>query len=69
MKSSWQADAGHLACTWSELGQRVPYNPPWMPESPELHRSYLPPLPDFSSHSPFGGASWFEPHTVRCNSE
>ena len=27
MKSSWQSESGHLACRWSEVGQRVQYNP------------------------------------------
>jgi hypothetical protein len=29
----------------------------------------LPPLPDFASHSPFGGASWFERYTPHRDSE
>ena len=62
MKISWQAEAGHLACNWSELSQRVPYNPVWMQEASEITSGYLPSLPDFASHSPFGGASWFQLH-------
>jgi hypothetical protein len=27
-----------------------------------MQGAYLPPVPDFASHSPFGGASWFQPH-------
>jgi len=70
MKSSWQAESGLLACCWSEVGQRVQYNPPWMEETSEIQSGgYLPPLPDFASHSPFGGASWFEPHTAARDSE
>ena len=30
MRSSWQTETGHLACRWSEVGQRVEYNSPWM---------------------------------------
>jgi hypothetical protein len=69
MKSSWQTDTGTLACRWSEVGQRVQYNSAWMQETSDIQGGYLPPLPDFASHSPFGGASWFEPHTADRNSE
>ena len=62
MKSSWQSDTGHLGCVWSELGQRTEYNPCWMQEASDAQGGYLPPVPDFASHSPFGGASWFEPY-------
>jgi hypothetical protein len=60
MESSWEVQEGHLVCHWSEAGQRVPYNASWMHETTQIHGSYLPPLPDFASHSPFGGPSWFE---------
>jgi hypothetical protein len=62
MKSSWQTETGHLACHWSEVGQRVLYDPRYLQVSSETHSSYLPPVPDFASHSPFGGASWFQFH-------
>jgi len=29
-------------------------------DAPDIQGSYLSPLPDFASHSPFGGPSWFE---------
>jgi hypothetical protein len=70
MKSSWQTEkTGHLAWNWSEVGKRVRYNPRWMQEISDIQGSYLPPLPDFASHSPFGGATWFECHTVDRDSE
>ena len=62
MRSSWQMERGHLACRWSEAGQHLQYNPPWMQEASNIHVSYLPSVPDFASHSPLGGAlgaSWF----------
>ena len=62
MKSSWQIESGHLACRWS-VGQQLQYSAPWMQEASEVQGSYLPPLPDFVSHSPFGEASWFERYT------
>ena len=64
MSSSWQMDTGNLACRWSEAGQRIEYNPPWMQETSAMPGSYLPPPPDFATHSPFGGPDWFLPH---CN--
>jgi hypothetical protein len=60
--SSWQRDTAGLKCDWSEIGQGVRYNPRWMQETPNTQSSYLPPNPDFASHSPFGGAFWFLPH-------
>src|ERR1700733_6588074 len=55
MRSSWRTETGQLACCWSEVGQRVPYNPGWMQETSESR--YVPPVPAFASHSAFGGAS------------
>jgi hypothetical protein len=69
MRSSWQTETGHLACHWSEPGQRIQYNPRWMQETPDIQSSYLQPVPDFASKSPFGGASWFQPHTADRDSE
>jgi hypothetical protein len=69
MKSSWQTDTGSLACRWSEAEQQVRYNSAWMREASDIQGSYLPPLPDFASHSPFGGASWFELHCTGRKSE
>jgi hypothetical protein len=60
MKSAWSTETGHLVCRWAEAGQRVPYNPSWMQEASGMRGSYLPPIPDFASHSPFGGAFWFD---------
>jgi hypothetical protein len=40
-----------------------------MQEASDVHGSYLPPLPDFASHRPFAGASWFERYTIRRDSE
>jgi hypothetical protein len=57
MRSSWQVETGHLACRWSEVGQRERYNPLWMQEASNIHGSYLPSVPDFASHSPFGAHS------------
>ena len=63
MKSLWQTETGRLECRWAEVGQRAQYNPQWMKEASEIRGSYLPPVTDFASHSPFGGPSWFEGYT------
>jgi hypothetical protein len=64
MKSAWQTETGNLACRWSDMGQRIQYNPAWMQTS-DIQSGYLPPAPDFASHSPFGGTtSWFQLHTA-----
>jgi len=61
----WGTEAGHLACRWSEVGQRARYNPLWMQEAVGVPSGYLPPVPDFASHSPFGGmAAWLQFHTT-----
>jgi hypothetical protein len=61
MRSSWQTETGHLACRWSEAGQRVQYNPRWMLETLPIPSGYLLLVPDFAGKSPFGGGSWFQP--------
>lgn len=60
MESSWQMKEGHLVCRWSAAAvQPGEYCPSWMQVTEEVQSGYLPPVPDFASHSPFGGASWF----------
>jgi hypothetical protein len=63
MRSTWQMETGQLIRRWSEVGQRVQYSPQWMQEASGVQGSYLPPVPDFASHSPFGGATWFDRYT------
>ncbi len=60
---SWLMETGHLVCRWREVEQRVQYNPTWMQDASDAQGSYLPPIPDFASHSPFGGATWFLRYT------
>jgi hypothetical protein len=62
MTSDWQTGTGHLACHWSDVGQQIKYDALWMQQASNVRSSYLPPIPDFASHSPFGGAFWFELH-------
>ncbi len=60
MKSSWQTETGQLVCRWSDVGQHAQYNPRWMQEASEIQGSYLPPVPNFANHSPFGGPDLFQ---------
>ncbi len=62
MRVFLQTESGNLTSRWSEVGQPAKYNLSWMQEKPNIQSSYLPPAPDFASHSPFGGASWFLPN-------
>ena len=62
MKSSWQSQTGTLGCHWSEVGEFVAYRPAWLREESQMRGSYLEPIPDFASHSAFGGPDWFELH-------
>lgn len=61
MNSTWQTETGHLAIRWSTVGPRPHYHPEWMHDTPEIPAGLLLPIPDFAAHSPFGGASWFQP--------
>lgn len=65
MKTSWGLEMGHLACRWFEGGTRVPYDWTWLRDVAGSQGSYLPPLPDFPSHTPFGIPSWFERYVER----
>lgn len=71
MKSSWQMETGRLVCRWSGIGQHVQYRPTWMKELSEIQSGYLPPIPDFASHSPFGEPSgfWILPQPAKRDSE
>ena len=62
MKTQWLSEKGRLACRWYDLGSRRHYDLRWMMENLDVRGNYLEPVPDFASHSPFGGASWFELH-------
>ena len=70
MSASWRIETGRLACQWFEIDERARYSPRWMQENSEISTgSYLSAIPDFASHSPFGGAAWFQPHTADLDSE
>jgi hypothetical protein len=59
MTSSWQIKNGHLVRSWSGQVADRKYELPVMQSSSDIQGSYLPPMPDFASHSPFGGPPWF----------
>lgn len=59
MPSLWNEETGYLVCRWRDVGERVP--PRWMQELSEMPIGHVPPIPDFASHSPFGGVAWFQP--------
>jgi hypothetical protein len=66
----WQAETGHLTSRWSEVGQYVRYNPRWMQEAVDIPSGYLAPVPDFASHSLFGGATaWVQLDSADRDSE
>jgi hypothetical protein len=56
--TAWVYNGDTLACRWPEVGKRTTQSI----EPAPAGGSYLPPLPDFAAHSPFGGATWFTPH-------
>jgi len=65
MEMSWQMRTDHLVCQWSEVGKRVPYNPPWMKDAPaDIYRNDMaPPVLDWTKLSPFGGSEWYAPRS------
>ena len=70
MKTSWNSKTGALECRWDDLwptnSRRSDENQLKAPEDSKMQGSYLPPPPDFASHSPFGGATWFYPNPADC---
>jgi hypothetical protein len=62
MDSRWQTENGAIARRWTETGEALRRKPLWMLNMLDMQSGYLPPTPDFASHSPFGGPSWFEYH-------
>lgn len=66
MKARWQSEPGRIVCQWSEAGERVQYNPPWMQQaSSRIERQALLAVPDFTAHSPLGSGEWYVPWRLR----
>jgi len=63
MKMSWQT-TDRLSCRWSEVGERLPYNSPWIQDASTIvHMQNVPPwILAFARLSPFGGGNWYAPH-------
>jgi hypothetical protein len=61
MNSSWQIQEGRLTRRWSGQLEHIELTPALlhMQTNSGVQSGYLTPLPDFASHSPFGGPSWF----------
>jgi len=63
MGTSWQSQSGQLTYRWTAIGYDAEFNLQLTRKNPVMQSGYLPELPDFASHSPFGNpASWFAPH-------
>lgn len=67
MKMSWQTETDRVVCQWSEVGERVQYDPRWIQDaSRNVYRENVStPVPDFTRLSPFGGSEWYAPDRVR----
>lgn len=59
MISSWQLKDGRLVRFWSGHVEPGESELPLMESASDIPSGYLPPMPDFASHSPFGGPSGF----------
>lgn len=63
MKTSWKVETGALICRWSVNGGT---NPPWIQEAASgVFERFLPPTPDFVTHSLLGSGEWFVPWNLR----
>ncbi len=63
MNAAWRCEKDHLVCRWSGVGQRAPYNPPWMQAAGNVNpRASAPAFLDFTRFSPLGGGRWYDPN-------
>ena len=62
MTIQWSFDENRSAMRWTDMTGKA--DQPSDANESEMNGSYLAPLPDFASHSPFGGATWFTPHLI-----
>jgi hypothetical protein len=71
MISLWQMKDGRLVRCWAGQVERSEYESPIEQSTSDIQGGYLPPLPDFASHSPFGRPSgfWLLPPGYYRNSE
>jgi len=60
--TAWMSEGSRIVCRWMEVGEGTVCASRCLKEA--MNGSFLPPPPDFASHSPFGGAMWITPHLV-----
>jgi len=67
LKMSWQTQTDYVVCRWSEVVERIQYNPRWVQDaSRDIDRkSVSTPVLDFTRLSPFGGREWYGPDRLR----
>jgi hypothetical protein len=59
MKTSWQSESGGLICRWSGLLDDESNSPITLRASTEAYASFMPPVPDFVTHSLLGESGTF----------
>lgn len=66
MNTAWQSESGSIECRWA-LALESGGAPSWLKErsAKETRRDYVPPLPNFAEHSPFGSGEWIVPWGAR----
>jgi len=71
MTSTWQIKDGRLVRSWFGQVERTEYESFVLESTSNIQSGYLPAMPDFSSHSPFGAPSgfWFLPRGYYQNPE
>ena len=57
MTTSWQTEAQHLSCRWSEAGESVHYDSAWVQAAPIEDSATVPDSP--FALSSFAGKDWF----------
>jgi len=67
MEMSWQTETDRVVCRWSEVGERIQYNPVWIQDaSSNVHRKNISTsVLDLAKLSPFGGREWYAPDRLR----
>src|SRR6516225_10857103 len=67
MKMSWQTETDRLVCRWSEVGERVQYNPRWIQDASRNvpGKNVSPSVVVFTRLSSFGGREWYAADRAR----
>jgi len=64
MTTQWSFHGNRIVSRWADISPAADHLD-MQEDAPQISGSYLPPPPDFASHSPFGGATWLAPHLNR----